>query len=306
MRIGYMVGEGNGTDPDLAALIERGRRVEAAGLDTACIAEVEIDAATASAALGMVTQRIEIGTGVVPTPMRHPYALAHQAATTQQACGGRFVLGVGLSHKLLVENALGLSYERPVRQMREYLEILGTMLRGEAVSYSGELYSAHFRAIPLGTPVPVLVAALGPQMLRVAGRFAGGTVAWACGARTIEGHIAPGIRQAASEAGRPEPRVVASFPVAVTADADAARESAARTFAHYKALPSYRAMLDREGVEGLEDLAIAGDEATVRAGLARIEAAGATDFCAVAFDAGEGAEERTLELLGEIAREKSQ
>jgi F420-dependent oxidoreductase-like protein len=249
-----------------------------------------------------VTERVEIGTAVVPTPVSHPFALGNQAATAQQACGGRFTLGIGLSHKVMVENVLGMKFERPVRQMREYLEVLGPMLRGEPVGYEGEIYTARFAPLPLGTPVSVLVAALGPQMLRLTGRLADGTITWASGLKTLENHIVPEISKSAAAAGRPLPRVVAGFPVVVTSDRDAARDAAIRTFGHYKTLPSYRAMLDREGSAGVEDLVIAGDEASVRAQLARIEATGTTDLCAFPFAVDEGSTDRTLELLGEVAR----
>jgi F420-dependent oxidoreductase-like protein len=301
MKIGYMVGEGTGAAPDVAALVELGQRIEAAGLDTAWIAEIFLDAATAAAALGMVTERIEIGTGVIPTPMRHPYALAHQAATAQQACGGRFTLGIGLSHKMMVENVLGLSYDRPLLKMREYLEVLNPMLRGEAVDHAGELYTARFGPMELGTPVSVLVAALGPQMLRLAGRLSGGTVTWAAGLKTLESHIVPTICRAAEEAGRAAPRIVAGLPVVVTSDLDAAREKAVAIFGHYRTLPSYRAMMDREGVDGIEDLIVAGDEASVRAQLARIEATGTTDLCVFPYGVDDGSVERTIDLLGDVA-----
>ena len=302
MKIGYMVGEGTGAAPDVAALVARGQRIEAAGLDTAWVAEIFLDAATAAAALGMVTERIEIGTGVIPTPMRHPYALAHQAATTQQACGGRFTLGIGLSHKMMVENVLGLSYDRPLRKMREYLEVLNPMLRGEGVDYAGELYTARFGAMELGTPVSVLVAALGPQMLRLAGRLSGGTVTWAAGLKTLEGHIVPTISKAAQEAGRAAPRIVAGLPVVVTSDLAAAREKAVAIFGHYRTLPSYRAMMDREGVDGIEDLIVAGDEETVRAQLERLEATGTTDLCVFPYEVEDGSIDRTIDLLGDVAR----
>ena len=306
MRIGYMVGEGTGELPDLPTLIELGKRIEAAGLDTAWIAHILLDSATAAAALGGVTERIEIGTAVIPTPSRHPFAMATQAATVQQACGGRFTLGIGLSHKMMIEGVLGLSFDRPVLQTREYLDVLVPMLRGELVDYQGELYATHaFSAIPFGTPVEVLVAALGPQMLRVAGAHAGGTITWASGLKTLDGHIVPTLRSAARAAGRPEPRVVAGFPVVVTNDAEAARAGAVATFGHYKPIPSYRAMLDREGVEGVEDLAVAGDEADVRKQLARLEEVGVTDLCVFPFAADEGSVDRTIDLLGDIARSRA-
>jgi len=302
MRIGYNIGEGTGSAPDVAAIVARGKRIEAAGLDTAWIPQIELDAPTASAVLGAQTERIEIGTCVVPIPMKHPFAMAHQAATTQQACGGRFTLGVGLSHKVMVENVLGMSFDRPLRHMREYLSVLGPMLEGKDIAYEGELFTARFSAVPLGTPVSVLVAALGPQMLRLTGQMADGTITWAVGPKTLEGYVVPTLNAAAAEAGRPTPRVVAGLPLVVTHDLDAAREAAVATFGHYKGLPSYRAMLDREGVDGVEDLIVAGDEAAVRAQIARLAEVGTTDLCVFPFGPDEAAIERTIDLLGAVAR----
>jgi len=298
-----MIAEGTGAAPNVQEVVERGKRIEAAGFDTAWIAQIQLDAATASALVGQATERIEIGTAVIPTPLRHPFQMAVQATTTQQACGGRFTLGIGLSHKIMMEDSMGLSFDKPVLQMRETLEALAAMLSGEAFDYQGELYKSRFAPFELGTPVEVLVAALGPQMLRVTGRLAGGTIAWACGLETLEKHISPTLREAAREVGRPDPRVVAGFPVVVTHEPDRAREAALATFGHYKMLPSYKAMLDREGVEGVEDLLVAGDEASVRAQLRRIEQTGTTDLCVFPFAADEGSLDRTVELLGEIARE---
>ncbi len=297
MRIGIMVGEGTGEPPDVAGIVRRGRRAEELGLDTAWIAQIQVNAPTAAAALGAVTERIEIGTAVVPAPMMHPFALANQAGTAQQACGGRFTLGIGASHKVMQEGVLGESFDRPIRRMRECLEILGPMLRGEPVAFEGEIYTTRFGPLPLGTPVPVLVAALGPQMLRLAGRLSGGTITWACGVKTLEQHIVPVISEAAAAAGRPAPRVVAGFPIAVTDDEAAGREAVAKQLAMYGTLPSYRAMLDREGLSGPEDLAIVGNEKDVGAALDRIASTGATDLLAAITPVAEDTAERTFALL---------
>ena len=304
MKVGIFVSEAWGAGSPVEEVRERSIRAEALGFASAWVPYLPwaADAMASMQAAGEVTERIEIGTGVIPTPMRHPYALAHQALTTQQACGGRFTLGIGLSHKVMVESVLGMSYDRPLRKMREYLEVLNPMLRGEAVDHAGEIYTARFGPMSLGAPVSVLVDALGPQMLRLAGRLAGGTVTWAAGVKTLEGHIGPTIRQAAKEAGRPEPRIVAGLPVVVTSDVDAAREAAVAIFGHYRGLPSYRAMMDREGVDGIEGLMVAGDEAAVREQLARVADSGATDLCVFPFEVDEGSVDRTIDLLGDIAQ----
>ena len=301
MRLGFMVGEGSGAEPDLKALVARGRMLEAAGLDTAWIANIALDAMTASALLGQVTRSIEIGTAVVPTYTRHPYAMAQQAVSTQQACGGRFTLGVGLAHKFMVEGIFGLSYDKPARHMRAYLDILVPMLRGEAVARSNALYTVNAQPMSLAPPTSVLVAALGPLMLRLTGELADGTVAWACGPKTLEEHIVPRLNGGAEAAGRPAPRVIAGFPVMVTRKRDEALELASRVFAIYKTVPSYRAMLDREGVEGVEELAILGDEAEVEAGLKRLSGLGVTDFCGFPFEVEAGDIDRTFAFLGSLS-----
>jgi 5,10-methylenetetrahydromethanopterin reductase len=253
-----------------------------------------IDAITALTVAAHDVPGIELGTAVVPTFPRHPLMLAAQALTLQQESGGRFTLGIGLSHQLVMEGMLGFSWDKPVRHLREYLSILLPLVRGEAADFEGETLTAKLGLdIPDAAPVPVLVAALGAQMLGVAGRMAEGTVTWMTGPATIAGHIAPTIRASASEAGRPEPRVVCALPVCVTDDEAAARERAASQFQMYGFLPSYRAMLDREGAAGPADVALVGDAATVRAGIEGIFEAGATEFVAVPY----ANREATLEVV---------
>jgi 5,10-methylenetetrahydromethanopterin reductase len=246
-----------------------------------------LDAITACAVVGHAVDGIELGTSVVPTYPRHPHAMAQQAATAQDACGGRFVLGIGLSHQVVIESMFGLSFDKPAKHMREYLSVLMPLLRDGAVSFKGEIYTVNAPLErPAGAP-PVLVAALAPVMLRLAGALTDGTITWMTGPRTIADHIAPSIREAAAAAGRAEPRIVVNLPVCVTDEPDAARERAGATFAVYGGLPSYRAMLDREGAAGPADVAIVGDEATVAAGIAQMAEAGATDFGAAVFGSAE-------------------
>jgi len=299
MRIGMMVGEGSGAAPELKGLIERGRAAEAAGLDSAWIANIGLDAMTASTALGTATDHIEIGTAVVPTFTRHPAAMAQQAASTQLACEGRFSLGIGLAHRFMVENAWGMSYDKPARHMRAYLEIVAPLLRGEPVKRESDLYNVNLQPPPGGNKTSVLVAALGPVMLRLAGELADGTITWATGLKTLEGHIVPNLVQGSEKAGRPRPRVVAGFPVMLTDRPDEARAKAGKIFAGYAQIPSYRAMLDREGANGLEDLAIVGDENLCRSEIQRLESAGVTDLCAFPYELEAGDAERTMAFLGE-------
>jgi len=198
----------------------------------------------------------------------------------------------------VIENLMGLSYARRASHMREYLEVLGPLLRGEPAKLQGEEFRVDMALdVPDAQPVPVLVAALGEQMLKLAGRLASGTILWMTGPRTIETHIAPTLRAAARGAGRPEPRIVAGMHIALTSNAEAASEKVGRALAVYGQMPSYRAMIEREGAAGPADLALVGDEKTLDAGLERLRSLGVSDFEAVIFRTEEGAEERTLEYL---------
>jgi F420-dependent oxidoreductase-like protein len=255
------------------------------------------DALTVLAVLGREVPGIELGTGVVPTYPRHPAMLAAQALTVQAATGNRLLLGIGLSHQMVIEGMFGYSFEKPVRHMREYLSILMPLVRGEAADFDGDTLHAHLSVtVPEAAAPPVLVAALGEQMLRLVGTVADGTVTWMTGPATLADHTVPTITAAAQAAGRPAPRVMVSLPVCVSDDPDAARERAAKDFVVYGMLPSYRAMLDREGAAGPADVALVGSEADVRAGIERVADAGATDFVAAEF--GSSADRaRTRDLL---------
>jgi F420-dependent oxidoreductase-like protein len=280
-------------------LVAEAQDLEARGLASVWFPNVfGLEAITAAAVIGRQTNRIELGTAVVPTQPRHPTALAQQALTAGVACGGRFTLGIGLSHSVVIEGMLGLSYARRAQHMREYLEILGPLLRGEPAQLEGEEYRVDLALdIPAAQPVPVLVAALGDQMLRIAGRSAAGTILWMTGPRTIESHIAPKIRAAAREAARPEPRIVVGMYIVLTSNADAAIDRLGKRLAVYGQLPSYRAMLEKEGGAGPADLALVGDEKVLDAALDRLRDLGVSDFEAVIVSAEEGARERTLQYL---------
>lgn len=302
MKLGLMVGASDGPQATLEGLVAFAQRVEAAGFDRLSLAHIfGLDAMTALAIAGQKTERIELGTAVVPTFPRHPVAMAQQALTVQAACRGRFTLGVGLSHRVVIEDMLGLSFEKPAGHMEEYLSVLGPLLRGEAVDYQGQRYRANVQLqIRAASPLPLLVAALGPQMLRIAGRLADGTFTWMTGPRTLAEHVVPTLTAAAREAGRGGPRIVAGVPVVVTDQAGAVRDAIAQPLAIYGQLPSYRAMLDREGVGGPVDLALLGNEAEVRRGIERYRQAGVTDLALAILATEEGAFERTLGFLGSL------
>jgi 5,10-methylenetetrahydromethanopterin reductase len=303
MRIGISLGEPAGPDA-LARLRDDILRAADDGFASAWLANIfGLDALTALAVAGGGTGGIELGTAVVPTYPRHPAALAQQALTAALALGGRLALGIGLSHRIVIEDMFGYSFARPARHMSEYLSVLLPLLDGQTASFDGETVRAH---VGLSTPragrPPVLLAALAPQMLRLAGRRADGTILWMTGPATVRDYIVPAITAAARDAGRPAPRVVCQLPVCVTDDAAAARAAASQFLALYGQLPSYRAMLDREGADGPGDVTIAGPEAAVAAQIADLADAGVTDFVAVEFASGAD-QPRTRALLKKLAEQ---
>jgi F420-dependent oxidoreductase-like protein len=297
MRIGVSLAAGPGPDP-LGRLTEQIRQAAGDGFASGWLSNIfGADALTALAVAGGGTDGIELGTAVMPTYPRHPAALAQQALTAAAALAGRLTLGIGPSHKIVIEDMFGYSFGRPLRHLREYLAILRPLLDGQPADFTGETMSGHVSlSIPVPGRVPLLLAALAPQMLRLAGEQADGTILWMTGPATVASHVVPTITAAAEAAGRPAPRVVCILPVCVTSDPAAARERAARVFAMYGDLPSYRAMLDREGAAGPADVAIVGDEKTAGAALTRLAEAGVTDFVAGEFARGEDAV-RTREFL---------
>jgi F420-dependent oxidoreductase-like protein len=303
LRIGSLI-EVNKPVPET---VEGLRRLAEAGLDHAFASQIfDHDALTLLAVAGAQVPGIMLGTGVVPVYPRHPMVLAQQALTVQAATGNRLLLGIGLSHQVVVENIWGLSYERPAAYMREYLASLLPLLRCEVVHSSGERVTTNAFmpiGIPAAEPPPVLVAALGDAMLKLTGTVADGTITWMTGGGTVESHISPRIRAAADAAGRPEPRVVVCLPIAITAEADRARvaEQINAELAIYPTLPSYKAMLDKEGAQSPADVAFIGDEESVAASIQKLAEGGATDFVgAIAGDAGE--RRRALSLLSELAK----
>lgn len=298
MQIGVMFG-GRSNPVWLDDLVARARDLESRGFATLWLPNVfGLDAVTTAAVVGRETERIEIGTAVVPTHPRHPTALAQQALTAGAACRGRFTLGIGLSHPPVIEHMFGLSYTRRARHMREYMAVLGPLLRGEPAKFSGEEYRVDLALdVPDARPVPILIAALGERMLEIAGSRAAGTILWMAGPRTIEHHIAPKLRAAAHAAGRPEPRIVAGMHIALTSNPDAVNEQVGRMLSMYARMPSYRAMLEIEGAEGPADLALVGDEKALDAGLDRLRGLGVSDFEASIVTSEDGAEERTLRYL---------
>jgi 5,10-methylenetetrahydromethanopterin reductase len=297
MRIGTSVVEAQ--SPQALALL-RDDLLKAAddGFSSAWMAHIfGLDALTALAVAGRGIGGIEVGTAVVPTYPRHPAALAQQALTAALALEGRLVLGIGLSHKIVIQDMYGYRFDAPAAHMNEYLSILLPLLDGQPASFEGESLRAGIGlSVPRQAEVPVMLAAMGPRMLKLAGERTAGTILWMTGQATTRDYVVPTINEAALSAGMPLPRVVCLLPVCVTDDADAAKARAAKVFEIYGQLPSYRAMLDREGARGPADVAIVGSEDEVAAQISALADGGVTDFVAIEFAAGDD-RRRTRELL---------
>jgi F420-dependent oxidoreductase-like protein len=290
MRIGVFIGDVSGERTAIPELLDHARAAEARGFTTGWVPHLpwSIDALTALAVAGQVTERIELGTAVMPTYPRHPMAMAQQAMSTQAATNGRLALGIGPSHPVVIENMFGLAYDRPARHTREYVEVLRAAFASDGfVEYHGEFFEfASMLEVPGSSPAPLLVAALAPLMLRMAGEVADGTITYWTDERALTEHVVPRITKAAADAGRAAPRVVVGLPVAVVEDVAAARERATTLFATYRAIPTYQRILARGDGAGPEDVAVIGSEREVRDRLRAYADAGATDLCAAPLGLG--------------------
>jgi F420-dependent oxidoreductase-like protein len=299
MEIGIAVGDLRGAST-AAGIVRHVQEAAELGFRTAWTSQAfGWDALVALTVAGRVPG-IGLGTAVVPAPQRHPLVLASQALSVQAAVGNRLTLGIGAGIAAMTESMFGLPVDRPARRMREYLEVLMPLLHGEEVSHHGDTLTAVGSAhVPDTQPPAVLLAALGPAMLHLAGELTDGTVTWMTGPRTLAEHIVPTITRAAEARSRPAPRVVAGLLACVTADAHAGRARIADQFAMAGQVPEYRAVLDREGVDGPQDLAIVGDEDAVAAGIHRLRDAGVSEFMAAPFGTDED-QQRTTRVLAEL------
>ncbi len=316
MRLGLMIGPERGR---YATKVDR-MLADAVWADDVGFASVwvpqipdEFDAMTAVAALGMRTTRIEIGTAVVPIQTRHPVALVQQALSTQMICGGRFTLGIGPSHDWIVADMLGLSYDRPAAQVASLLDVLDAAFAGPAqIDVENEHHRIHNRIDITDQPGPsVLVSALGPVMLRLAGERTDGTILWLADEKAIGEFIAPRVNAAASVAGRPAPRVVAGVPVCLCSsdEVDRARARANRVLSEAEISPNYQRLLDRGNATRVGDIMAAGDELAVLARLRAFADAGATDVSLRVVPIGDDRDEllasmrRTRDFLADLAPE---
>lgn len=305
MRIGINGSSLVAVGAPVAQILDHAVEAEEAGFASYWLAQLALpDALTVLATAGARTSSIELGTAVVPTWVRHPLMLAGQALTVQASTGNRLALGIGLAHKRTVETSLRIPFDRPARHMEEYLSVLLPALHERAVSFAGDIWSAEVEGLngtPEATPPPVLLAAMGPRMLRLAGERADGTILWLSGPKVIAERIKPAVDEAAAAAGRPAPRIVASVPVCVTPKPDEVRRTIATLLDGYNELPSYRGVMDAEGAGGPGDVSIVGSDDDVRAGLAAFADAGVTDFAALEFVAGADDREATRALLADVA-----
>jgi F420-dependent oxidoreductase-like protein len=275
MRIGLGAGTLAGGSVDLLGQVEEVRAMEADGFNHINAT----DSLIAIAVAGQQTGRIEFVTGVIPIYSRQPLLMAQQALTTQEAAGGRLALGIGLAHPETVPRMWNSAFDRPAHFMQEYLDVLLPLLQEKEIIYSGDMIITEAALQFPEVPAPsVLLAALAPRMLRMAGAVADGTVLWVTGAKAIRTHIAPRINEAADAADRPAPRICAALPMCVTDDASPARDRIKRNLGGYGRLVNYRRVLDIEGVDGPQDVSVVGNEAEAEEQLRELADAGATDF----------------------------
>jgi F420-dependent oxidoreductase-like protein len=307
MNIGVFIGDANGERTTVAKLQAQARAAEAAGFITGWVPHIpwSLDGLTALAIAGLVTDRLELGTAVMPTYTRHPLTMAQQALSAQAAAPGRVTLGIGPSHPVVIEKMYGLSYDRPIAHVREYIGVLRQAFAGSGkVIFDGELYHTDaLLEVPGGSPMPILVAALAPQMLRLTGTVAEGTIAYWADERAVGEHVVPLITKAAEAAGRPAPRVVAGLPIAIVDDPDSVREQAARMFTGYTGIPTYQRILARGNAGHPVEVAIIGDEAHALRRVRAFADAGATDLCAAPLGLGsdgEATKRRTLDWLASL------
>jgi F420-dependent oxidoreductase-like protein len=316
MRIGLMLGPERGRyRHKVTQLTADAQAAERDGFTSLWVPQIpgDFDAFTAIALMGQATERIEIGSAVLPIQTRHPIAMAQEALSVQAICEGRFTLGIGVSHHWVIEDMLGLPYERPAREMRNYLEVLNAALRGLGpVDVENDGYRVHS---PLDvtdwTPNPVLLAALAPVMLRLAGEQASGTILWLADERAVGEHVVPRITKAAAGAGRPAPRIVAGIPIAICGkdEVDGARALANRVLGHAEFCPNYQRLLDQGDAEDVGDILAAGDESTVVERLRAFRDAGTTDLAVRVLALGPDREsrlasrQRTLSFVAELCPE---
>ena len=318
MRLGVMIGAERGDMArKVSKLISDIEWADSAGLATAWMPQVpdDFDLLTMVALMASHSTRIELGTAVVPLQAQHPIALARQALSVHAVSNGRLALGVGPSHHWIIRDMLGLPYDKPAAYTRDYLQVLNAAISGPGpVDVENDTFTVHNpTALGAATPMPVLVAALGPVMLQIAGEHADGTSLWMADEKAIGEHIAPKINKAAAEAGKPAPRIVAGIPVTLCANSeiDGAKERANRILAEAETSPNYQKLLDRGDARTVGDLCAAGDEESILARFKSFADAGVTDLSVRLLPIGDTRDEliaskyRTREVIAELAKQVS-
>ncbi|MBS2537630.1 TIGR03564 family F420-dependent LLM class oxidoreductase [Catenulispora sp. NF23] len=287
--------------------VQLAREAEQAGTRSAWFGQTfGYDSPSLAAIVGREVPGLQVGTSAIPIFGRHPLLIASQAQTAQAATGGRYHLGLALGTKWLTETGFGIPYERPIRLLREFLTALRQLIETGSADFHGELLTA---TTPLPAtvpgaepPVPILVAAMGPQALRASGELADGILPYLAGPRALAEHIVPQVRAAAEAAGRPAPRIVAFVPGVVTSDVETVRRKAVEELAFYEQFPSYQRVIGLSGATRAGDLAVVGDEETVAAEVRRYREAGATEVVFSSTDLSTAEDRRrTWRLLGQLA-----
>ncbi|MFJ9038404.1 TIGR03564 family F420-dependent LLM class oxidoreductase [Streptomyces sp. NPDC102406] len=296
-----------GTDFLIDDAVRQAREARASGLTSLWFGQtLGHDSPMLAALVGSAVPDIHVGTSAIPVFGRHPLFVASQARTAQAATGGRYHLGLALGTRLITEGALGLPFERPVARLREFLTATRQLLLSGEADFEGELVTARTplpaRVPGAEPPVPLLVAAMGPQALRVSGRLADGILPYLAGPRALEEHIVPEVTRAAAEAGRPAPRIVAFVPGVVTRDAEALRPILHEQLSFYAQIPSYARVVELSGHRHPAELAVVGDEKDLADAVRRYRDAGATEVVVGSTGAdGDASRLRTWEVLGELA-----
>lgn len=315
MRIGLQIGpEFRRYAEKVDRLIADATTAEAKGFASVWVPQIpgEFDALTAITLMGQATERIELGTAVLPMQTRHPIAMAQEILSNQAVCEGRFVPGLGPSHHWIIDDMLGLPYEKPARLVEDYLEVLNAGLAGPGkVDVENDHFRVHSPIDVSDRETRVMLAALGPVMLRIAGTHASGTILWLADERSIADHVVPRITKAADAAGRPAPRVIAGVPVAVCApsEVDDARARANQLLSHAEYSPNYERLLEKGDAKNVGDMLITGDEEAVLERMRRFKDAGTTDLAVRVLPLGSNRDERiaskqrTIDFLGSLCPE---
>ena len=270
------------------------------------------EAVTVLAGAAAVTEEIRLGTSIVQTWSRHPVALAQQVQVLDSLAPGRFRLGVGPSHRAGMISSFGADFRAPIGHLREYIHILRALMHTGAVEFEGRWYSAN-ASIPAPMDVPIMASALRPGAFETCGELADGAISWVCPHFYLRDTAVPAMRRGAESAGRETPPLIAHAPVCVTDDLEAARNGVRARLGYFPSIPFYANMFAEAGFAGtpesgwtdemLDEVLIAGDEATVAERIQTVFEWGADELLATPIPAGDdpaGTEERTLKLLGEI------